>query len=137
MGADLRGVPGGVGPTVGDYVQMLARNATLNPPGSGEPSSPINLAAIQVAIATAAASTSISGTVQASDPSEPVGGLSVLASDSATQETFAGITLADGSFSIPDMDPGTYTLSVQGRVVTGSPTVTLASGQAVTGVTSP
>ena len=123
-----------VGPTTGDYVQMLARNATLAPAGSGEESDPFVLAEQQINVATATVSTSIRGAVTSSDPSVTLGGLAVTAYDATTNEDFAATTLNDGSFSIPNIDPGTYQISVTGVLAANPPTVTVAASQALTGV---
>ena len=123
-----------IGPTTGDYVQMLARNATLMPAGQGDNADAYQLAQQQLNVATAAVTTSISGTITSADPTVSLGGLTVIALDTTTGGQFSGVTLNDGSFAIPNVDPGTYQFSVANAVIGNTPTATVASGQAVTGV---
>ena len=78
-----------VGPTSGDYVQMLARNATLLPPSLGDAHDPIALAELEVRRAEAAIGTSIAGTLTATDPQVSLAGRTVVATDTATGDVFA------------------------------------------------
>jgi|GEM_PF-6452990 len=73
------------------------------------------------------------------DPGEPgIGGVVVTVTDS-NGNTFTTVTNADGSYSFPGLDPGTYTVTVgagpAGTTLTtsGSNTVTVVSGQNTNG----
>jgi subtilase family serine protease len=119
-----------IGPTWGDYVKMLDRNAALQVAETGmENSDPLALLDLEAEQAVADVSTSIRGTVHATDPSIKLGGAEVDAIDVLTGNTYGAKSLADGSFIFPQVAPGTYTITFEGAIVTSGGLVTIAQGQ--------
>ncbi len=123
------------GPTSGDFVRMLDQNATLLPTAFGSSTDVNALEVFEIARAQTALGNSIAGTLTASDPAVSLAGQTVIATNETTGDLFAATSLNDGSFFINDVAPGTYTFSSNGAIVNGSPTVTVAAGHIVTGVT--
>jgi Carboxypeptidase regulatory-like domain/CARDB/Domain of unknown function (DUF4214)/Polysaccharide lyase family 4, domain II len=123
-----------VGPTEGDYVRMLDANATLLPPNTQDPSSTIGDALVELDRAAAALGNSLSGVIASHDARVSLANQTVVADNTTTGDQFIATTLNDGSFVVPNVTPGSYTLSVVGAVVNGSSSVTVASGQAVSGI---
>ncbi len=126
-----------VGPTTGDYVAMLDQNATLLPPALGNNMLATDLAELQIDRAQAAIGPSITGTLQTTDPQLALGGLTVYANNQTTGDVFATTSLNDGSFIFDTVTPGSYDFSVDGALISGTPTASVAAGQAVQGVTIP
>jgi len=123
-----------VGPTSGDYVAMLARNATLLPASVGNVQDPALDVDLEIQRAIAAVGTSITGTIQSTDPSVSLADRSVIATNETTGDIFSAQTLNDGSFILGSVAPGTYQFQVEGAIVQGTPTAQVATNQAVTGV---
>ncbi|HUY34489.1 MAG TPA: carboxypeptidase regulatory-like domain-containing protein, partial [Pirellulales bacterium] len=124
-----------IGGTMGDFVQMLDRNATLMVPNmAGDNSNMQQLLNLEVRRAEAAVGTSITGVVQAPDPTVTIAGQVVYATNTSTQTVFDAKTMTDGSFILPNVDPGGYQLSFSDGLVTSGGAVTVAGGQAVTNV---
>jgi len=124
-----------VGPTSGDYVQMLARNATQLPPSLGDARDPVALAELEVRRAEAAIGTSIAGTLKTTDPQVSLAGRTVDATNSATRDVFTTTSLNDGTFLFEAVTPGSYTFRVDQAVEAVVPPVAVAAGQAAQGVT--
>ncbi len=122
-----------IGPTWGDYVQMLDRNAALWPTPATGFYDPTVLLDLEVQKAVAAVSTSLAGTLHVSDPGVAIAGRTVYAVNSTTGAQYAVSTRTDGSFLFDTIPAGTYTFAVDGLLLTTNPTVTVAGGQAVTG----
>ena len=101
-----------VGPTVGDYVQMLDANATLLPASPLENSNPVALVLAELDRAAAALGNSISGTLTTTDARASLANQTVVADNTTTGDEFIATTLNDGSFVIPNVTPGSYTISV-------------------------
>jgi protocatechuate 3,4-dioxygenase beta subunit len=74
----------------------------------------------------------IDGTVTSTDPNNPAAEIKVEALQNGTVVAGA-VTDSSGNFQITDLQPGTYSLSVQGGVIIKGPTVTVGLGQTVTG----
>ena len=85
----------------------------------------------------AAIGPSITGTLQTTDPQLALGDLPVYATNETTGDVFATTSLNDGSFIFDTVTPGSYDFSVDGALITGTPTATVAAGQAVQGVHNP
>ena len=124
-----------IGGTWGGFVRLLDQNASLIVPATGDPSEVGGVLDLAVQKAIAAVGSSISGSLQAASLSIPISGTTVYAVNTATQAVTSTQSLNDGSFIFPTLSPGTYQLSVDGAVVTSNSSVTVAAGQAVTGVT--
>ena len=77
---------------------------------------------------------SLSGTLQSSQAGLNVAGLSVYAVDTTSGATFLTTTLDDGSFVFGSLPASTYTLNVDGVLLTSNSTFTVNSGQSVTSV---
>ena len=122
-----------VGPTSGDYVRMLAENATLLPPSLGDARDPIALADLEVRRAEASVGTSIAGALGTTDPQVSLAGRTVVATNTATGDEFATTSLNDGTFLFEAMTPGSYTFQVDQAVEAAVPPITVAAGQAVQG----
>ncbi|MGO9114375.1 MAG: beta strand repeat-containing protein, partial [Thermoguttaceae bacterium] len=122
-----------VGSTWGDYIAMLDRNANLVPQQLGSPNDPKVLFSLEFDKALAAVNTSLSGSLQSSQPGVNLAGLSVYAVDTTSGASFATTTLNDGSFVFSTLPASTYTLSVDGVLLTSNPTFTLSTGQSLTG----
>ena len=127
-----------IGTTWGDYVKTLAHDATLMPAGTllGSNTNIRDLLNLSVIQASAEVSSSISGTLQAQDPSVAIAGQTVYAVDSTNFDfnTAEGTSLTDGTFVIDQVDTGTYTLSTDGVILNSPTSVTVASGESITGV---
>jgi hypothetical protein len=126
------------GTTWGNYVSMLASNASLLPTGSGDPSSLTTLIKLEYQRAEAALSSSITGTVVPVDPHISVAGRTIEAINSTNPgSTYTAQVLNDGSFIMPSVPAGTYTFSVSGLLVGGTtpPTITVAASTPLTAVT--
>ena len=124
-----------VGSTWADYIAMLDRNANLLPQQLGSPNDPKALFNIEFNKALAGCvSTSLSGSLQSSQPGVGLAGQSVYAVDSTSGATFATTTLNDGSFVFSTLPASTYTLSVDGLLLTSNATFTVKTGQSMTGV---
>ena len=132
--AALTNLENEVGSTWANYVAMLDSNANLIPAALGDPENVKDLFNIEFNKALAAVNTSISGTLQDSEPGMSLGGLTVYASDTTSGATFSTTTLNDGSFAFPTLPSSTYTLGVNGVLVSTQQTYTLAAGQSMTGV---
>jgi len=118
-----------IGPTWGNFVDAIAEGATLYPP-SGDLSSLASVA-LDVFFRRAAAkvSTSLSGRLFAADIEVPIAGQDIVATNTATGETFATLSFTDGSFIFDRLAAGTYALSTSaGEAVSGG-SVTIDAGQ--------
>ena len=74
----------------------------------------------------------IDGTVTSTDPNNPAAEISVEALQNGT--VVAGtVTDSSGNFQLTNLQPGTYTLAVPAGVIVTAPTVTVGTGQTVTG----
>jgi len=133
------------GPTWGDYVAMLGRNAALLPvtfdaylrAGIFDPQNPVELARVELRKTAAALGTSLAGQLDGTGYSLNLSGRRITALNQDTQEAFATEAWQDNSFLFASLTPGAYAFQVEGALVT-SPApgaVTVADGQAVTGVT--
>jgi hypothetical protein len=123
-----------IGGTWGGFVQLLDNNAALVVPASGDPSDVGDILNIVVQKALAAVNTSLSGSLQAESLSISLAGVTVYAENTATQQVIATQSLNDGSFLFPTLPAASYTLSVQGELVTSGASVTVSNGQAASGV---
>jgi hypothetical protein len=125
-----------IGATWGQYVAFLDRFALLMPANAGQPKDPADIISLAVDQALAAVGTSIRGVAVPTAPGVILLGNVVTATNSATAESFQANILNDGSFVFPTVTAGSYTFNVQNNLIHGSPApVTVAAGQAVTGVT--
>ena len=123
-----------VGTTWGQYDTALARNASLLPSVMGDNSDPLTLLDLDVANVTASVGTSISGIVFAPDPQVLIAGQTIQAINQTNGDSYSTYTLNDGSFVFPEVAPGIYTFTYPGAIISNPPSVTVASGQALTGV---
>lgn len=123
-----------VGPTAGDYLRMLSRNATLLPVELGSPRELNPLLLLEFRRAQAAISTSLTGRAFSPDLAVDLSGRMVLAHNRTTGNWYATVSLNDGSFIFEGLGAGTYDLSLEGAIVVGGFTVTVPEGQARTGV---
>ncbi len=123
-----------IGPTDGDYDQMLAANASILPASAGNNAEPDSDLQIELQRAIAATGTSITGAVTASDSTLGLAGRTVYANNTTTGDLFTAQTLADGSVIFDSITPGSYTFTVSGALIDGSPTANVANSQTVTGV---
>ena len=126
-----------VGLTNGDYLEMLARNATLLPPELGPNNDVDNLLALELRKAEAAIGTSISGELFARSFSIDIAGVVVDALNTTTNEDFSTFTLNDGTFIFEDLTPGLYEFSIPDVLLTPDTQLPLdlQSGEAFTGLT--
>ena len=113
---------------------MLRQNASLLPPSAGNNQDPARDALLEIERATAAVGTSITGTIQSTDPSVSLAYQTVIATNETTGDIFGAQTLNDGSFILDSVTPGTDRFQVDGTIVQGTPAAQVTSGQAVTGV---
>lgn len=118
-----------IGSTWGDYVRLLARNANLLPEEIGLNSDQGDLLSLEVDQAVASVTTSIRGSVHATDLRVDIGGRNVYAQNLTTGESFGTISLLDGSFVFPRLTPGNYLFDFDGAIVLDHPAVTLTVGQ--------
>ncbi|MFO1019168.1 MAG: LamG-like jellyroll fold domain-containing protein [Planctomycetales bacterium] len=106
-----------VGTTVGKYVQMLARNATLLPSSVGNPIDPLDLVRLELHRFEAAANTSITGKVDITNFQADTRGVKIVAQNLDTHRSFATTSLMDGSFIFDQVTPGHYEFRVAGSTV--------------------
>ena len=124
------------GTTWGQYISVLDHYATLLPASVGDPSNPTDVLQLAVNQAVAAVSTSISGVAVGTAPGVLLAGNTITATNGTTGDIFTTNILNDGSFVFPTVTAGSYTFTVPGDLIDGSPApVTVNAGQAVTGVT--
>lgn len=123
-----------IGSTWGDYVAMLARNATALPAAVGDNTDPLALLRLEAERARAAVGTSITGVAPTADPLVSPAGTYLFATNATTGDVFTTRILADGSFVFPAVTPGAYEFSAEGLAIPNPPAVTVAAGQAVQGV---
>ena len=130
-----------MGNTVGDYVRMLARNASLLPaqraafpevPNS--PADPLALMDLEIAFARAALNTSLRGRVEIADLDVEISNRTLAARNTVTGELFIASTLRDGSFVFPRVTPGSYQFSFDGATIVNPPVVVVAPGQALANI---
>jgi hypothetical protein len=107
-----------VGPTSGDYLAMLSRNASLL---SGNIHEVENLAALHMLAVNRAWSRvtpSISGSIDG-QVGQDLAGLTLLLRDVNSEVLYASLIYKDGSFSFPGLYPGIFELIAPGYVLTG------------------
>lgn len=123
-----------LGPSLGDLVKAMARNASNVPGGFNESSDFRSLLALEADNARAAVGTSIRGKIITDDLLVRVAGVTVVARNVVSGDIFTTESLNDGSFTFSEVTPGTYALTVEGAVVANSSTFDVSAGEAVTGV---
>ncbi len=116
---------------------MLGDNATLMPPSLGDNTDLYELLDLQVQKATAAVTTSVSGSLAAADPGVNIAGQTVVATNAQTQQTFAATTLADGSFVFPELAPGDYSFDVSDELLISAATATVSPGETLQAIVLP
>ena len=77
---------------------------------------------------------SLSGTLQTTEAGLNLAGRNIYAADTTSGATFVATTLDDGSFTFADLPASTYSLSVDGLLLTSNSTFTVTTGQPTTGV---
>jgi hypothetical protein len=105
-----------VGPTSGDYLAMLSRNASLCPDAI-DARMPGVSRQIEVDRAWAAVDLSITGTVTAEAGIDVIG-RTIVAENLSTHESFSATILGDTSFLLPGLTPGDYRLTMGEFAVT-------------------
>lgn len=108
-----------IGGTWGDYLNVLARNATLLPAGMGNNRSPGDLERLEWQKALAVQTLSISGRVASDSELVEVGNVAVVAVPRDGGDSGVAWSLTDGEFLLPDMATGVYSLearSSQGKL---------------------
>ncbi|HVS71535.1 MAG TPA: CARDB domain-containing protein [Phycisphaerae bacterium] len=128
----LAGLHQVIGTTGGSYDQALAAAASLLPADLGrnwDAQDLVNLMAHQVR---AALTTSLSGTLHASDPAIDIADHTIYADNLTTGDSFSTFTLQNGSFFFDGLTPGTYSLTVDG-LLGELDNVTVAAGAQTTG----
>src|SRR5262249_28861669 len=109
------------------YRQAIARDATLLTPAQGLNDSLRDVFGVEFIRALAVLEPSVSGTVFLNDPSHPLAGVPITLFDPATDTTFVGASYSDGTFIIPGVTPGTYTLRFDGFSAPGATPLTMGS----------
>lgn len=124
-----------IGPTWTGYQQRLAADATLLPASAGLNYSLADVFALEVTRAEAALSTSVTGRLFEGDTTHPLGNVSIFLLDasSGTEIGFEGEALTDGTFIIPEVEPGTYEVTFEG-FVSATPIQITVGAQSVTGL---
>jgi Ca2+-binding RTX toxin-like protein len=122
------------GTTAGQYVQMLARNASLLPPELGDSRDPAAAMRLELARTRAAMGTSISGALRTDDESVDLSGVRVTAINATTGAAIVTTSLNDGSFVFDSLTAGTYSFAVENLAITSPAPFALADGQSATGV---
>lgn len=123
-----------VGSTWGDYLNMLARNASLLPPEIGQNSDPGFLVELEFRKAQAALGTSIAGFAFGKDFDIDISGRAVEARNLTTGESFATLSLNDGTFFLSRVTPGNYEFRFDGAIVADSPATSVSDGQSLVSV---
>lgn len=102
-----------VGPTWGDYLEMLSRNATLLSRGLGDNRDQLNLIALEIDAIRALTGSSIVGNVIADDLQVNTMGELIAARNLDTGRLFTTISLSDGSFALTGLPTGSYSLALE------------------------
>ncbi|MGB8169542.1 MAG: carboxypeptidase regulatory-like domain-containing protein [Chthoniobacteraceae bacterium] len=119
-----------VGPTWGDYLAMLSRNADLMP-SAADARNVDTLLDLELRKATAAVGLAITGNVNA-DTRLGVVGSTLSAENNTTGEAFSSIVLRDGSFIFPAVTLGSYSFRLTGLAVSApAGPVTVVAGVSV------
>ncbi len=117
-----------IGPTWNDYQQAVSTDATLFPAAMGANDSLENLLQLNVDQAFDKLYPGVSGELSLGDATDPLGGATVRLYDQAgVLEELDTVSLNDGSFDIPFVPAGTYTVAVDGYVVGGTGSVTVGA----------
>lgn len=117
------------------YVGLMSRMANILPPELGSASNLKTLFNLALEEALAAVNTSLSGHVQSTNPAVTVAGRTITAIDAMAETAYATTIRNDGSFVFATLPAGSYTFRVAGLQLDAPPTVNLAEGQSLTGIT--
>jgi hypothetical protein len=120
-----------VGSTYGDFVRTLDRDVDLLPPTMGDLHNIATVFDIEVRTAVAAIGTSLRGSLQTSDARVPIAAQTVVLTNVLTGDRFTASSLNDGSFVFDTLPAGNFILTVDGRLLQSTATVTVTAGQAV------
>ncbi len=121
-----------IGSTMGEYVQMLSRNANIEP-SFEEARNDSTLLATEVRRAVAAVRTSLSGQIVSDDLDVVISDRFVVAVSQVTEEETLTNTFADGSFIFETLPAGTYEFRFQGAVVAAGQSVVVGDGEHAAG----
>ncbi|HEV3344423.1 MAG TPA: carboxypeptidase regulatory-like domain-containing protein [Pirellulales bacterium] len=116
-----------VGPTWNLYQQAVSADATLLPGGLGLNYSLGDVLQLEVRKAQAKLQPSVSGQLFLNDASHPLGNVAVQLYESATGQYAQTVSLTDGSFQVPNVLPGTYTVTLTHDVMTSANQLTVGA----------
>ena len=120
--------------TWGKYVAMFDSQRPTRPTPNSAVRMDLNaLFSIEFNKALAAVSGSISGTLNADNPSIPDKRPGRDCAEHCDQSTLPAVSLNDDSFVLPNLPAGTYTISVSGSFVESGGSVTVSAGQLISG----
>ncbi len=122
-----------VGTTQGEFVRMLADNASLLPESQGDVRNLVTLLKVEYDKAAAVLGTSISGRLDGSGGIR-IADVEVTARNLDSKEAFTTRTMMDGTFVLARVTPGHYQFIVEGALVTSpaSGATVVTSGSALT-----
>ncbi|HEX8414350.1 MAG TPA: carboxypeptidase-like regulatory domain-containing protein, partial [Sphingomicrobium sp.] len=123
-----------VGPTYGDYVKMLGRNADLIPNAFGSAQSALPMLRLEFLRAIAATGTSISGRLASTDLLVSTNQQLLSARNRATNDVFTTLSLQDGSFSFERVTPGEYEITADRAMISSAGAPVVAADQSLTGL---
>jgi autotransporter-associated beta strand protein len=124
------------GNTWGGYLGLLSYYATIMgmPQGAARCWSGPTLLEAVIQDMIAQVSSSASGTLYLRDQRHPLANVSIVASSGDGSVMVAGTSAGDGSFYLPHLPAGTYTLSVPGYLLSVSNQLTLSGTTMLTGL---
>ncbi|HEX8342998.1 MAG TPA: carboxypeptidase regulatory-like domain-containing protein, partial [Tepidisphaeraceae bacterium] len=122
-----------IGPTWGDYLRAIGESASLIPDELGVNRLDTSVLHLNFLTAAAKVNTSLSGRVFAADIDVPIAGRTVVATNTATGQTYSAVSWNDGTFVFDRIAAGQYALSYDAGTVAAGGTVTVAAGQHATG----
>ena len=127
------------GPTYGGLVALMAQTATeIGVQGSGQGNgssySGQDIFAKAIRDASAKVNGAITGRVFLNDNSNPLANATLLIVSSDQSQADTAVTFDDGSFAFPEMPAGTYSLSVNGYLVTAPLQVVVPTAGSVSGL---
>ena len=135
IGSTFKTLTHAAGPTVGDYIQLLARRQTcsMNARASVR-ADPEQLLSYLISDTITSLDTTLSGTVFALDSSHPLADQEVIADDAKTGVSAVATSDSTGLVRFPNLAAGTYTLSfLNGLAPSNLAPVTVPTQGALTG----
>lgn len=115
------------GETWESFREVITEDASLYPAGRGNGVLLDEVFALEVERAVADLRTSVSGRIFLRDATHPAGNVELRLYDAGTGKTFETVSLNDGTFTFPIVEPGNYDVLFSGFIAVGAPQVTVSA----------